>query len=305
MKSISRFLLLLAPAMLVLTACEQDMTDHGKAPASIGSITIDRTRIGTGQPVIAACPLPTGGENISKTEYMWQGNALARHTEADGKSTYAFTAPEKPGDYELTFTARYTFTGPDAEGNFTKDLTATKSYTVVACDALNSFWDDSVEDTLRNRPTLQKQDDNRYGGLFPDRLSGSTLNPPMIATLYTFTGGKLSEISEIESFENADPKAYTNKYGWISDRIGKLLGVALASQKVKWNDGTEETFDPNNSDPEYLNRIGQGIKDHKAEIVSVFKGSKTDMILEVFASEGKTTVEYMRTYAKAGTINFI
>lgn len=70
-----RTALLLSSALLMLTACEKEESSHGKAPSNIGPISLNRTRIGTGQPVIATCPLPTGGENIASVKYLWKSTS--------------------------------------------------------------------------------------------------------------------------------------------------------------------------------------------------------------------------------------
>lgn len=48
-----RTALLLSSALLMLTACEKEESSHGKAPSNIGPISLNRSHIGTGQPVIA------------------------------------------------------------------------------------------------------------------------------------------------------------------------------------------------------------------------------------------------------------
>lgn len=74
MKSVLVPICLCAGLLFLGTGCEKDVTEHGKAPESIGTITLNRTRIGTGQPVIATCVLPTGGENIASVTYGWKSD---------------------------------------------------------------------------------------------------------------------------------------------------------------------------------------------------------------------------------------
>ena len=197
MKTLTRTALLLSSVLLMLTACEKEESSHGKAPSNIGPISLNRTRIGTGQPVIATCPLPTGGENIASVKYLWKSTSdgLAMNGQQDEtQSTFSFTAPTTPGEYTVAFSALYIFTYVDQDGNGAKEIVATKNYTVEACDALTSFWGDDVATTLLNRPTLQQYDDQTYSGSFPDQFSPNQLNPPLIPTMYTFTSGKLLKL---------------------------------------------------------------------------------------------------------------
>lgn len=304
MKQVMRFALLLSSALLMLTACEKEDTPQGKAPANIGPITLNRTRIGAGQPVVATSPLPTGGENIASVEYQWQSTSdgLAMDGQQDdSQSTFSFTAPKTPGDYTVVFTARYVFTYTDQDGNAGKVVTATKNYTVEACDALTSFWDDDLETTLLNRPSLTKYTDDIYVGQFPDQFSQSQLNPPLISTLYTFTSNKLTRIAENETYSTTTATGYVNKYMYIRAQIIRLLGVQPSVEAVQWTDGQPaEAFNPD-GDSEYMTRIGEGIMNHTASITSVFSGEKSDMRLEVYTGESGN-INYMRTYQKAGTM---
>lgn len=303
MKSISRTALLFASALLALAACSDiDKTQHGKAPENIGPITFDRTRIGAGQPVVATCPLPTGGENISTTEYLWQG-VLGSSQEADGKSTYAFTAPTTPGEHSVTFAAKYSFLGPDLDGNIYKQIEATQSYTVVACDVNNSFWGDDLNETLRNCPSLQKlADDDHYGAMLPDRFSTNNINPPKISTIYTFINNALEQVGEEEELQAESATTYCNYFFSIRKNIlSKLSGMTPVKEIVKWEDGTTEEFDPTKiKDDAYKARIGQGIMDHQAQIISGFRNSTTDLMLHVYTSEGK--IRYARSYWRVNTL---
>ncbi len=303
MKSLLRFVLLGSSALLMLTSCDKEQTSYGKAPDQLGSITLNRSRIGAGQRVTATCPLPTGGENIRSVEYHWKSTqtGLSQDGQQDEtQSSFTFTAPDTPGQYEVTFSALYIFTVTDPDGNAYKELTSTKTYTVEACDALTSFWGDNLEVTQIDRPGLQQVSDNTYGGQFPDSFSLNTLNPPLIPTLYTFTNGALSQIMEMETYTSTN---YINKYLLLRQKISTLLGVAPTRETVTWkNTSSTEAFDPAGND-EYKSRLDAAIGNHEVEIVSIFHGTKTDMRLEVFTSSSNgSSIEYMRTYQPAGTM---
>ena len=128
----------------------------------------------------------------------------------------------------------------------------------------------------------------------------NTLNPPLIPTLYTFTNGALSQIMEMETYTSTN---YINKYLLLRQKISTLLGVAPTRETVTWkNTSSTEAFDPAGND-EYKSRLDAAIGNHEVEIVSIFHGTKTDMRLEVFTSSSNgSSIEYMRTYQPAGTM---
>ena len=115
-----RTALLLSSALLMLTACEKEESSHGKAPSNIGPISLNRSHKGTGKPVIATCPMHTGGENIASVKYLWKSTSdgLAMNGQQDEtQSTFSFTAPTTPGEYTVAFSALYIFTYVDQDDN--------------------------------------------------------------------------------------------------------------------------------------------------------------------------------------------
>lgn len=129
-------------AALALSACsEEDATLHGVAPSKIGTISLNtgKDQVRPGQPLTAYIALPTGGQNISEATYTWGVLNYPSDKEENGTAYFSFTAPEEPGQYNLSFNARYLFLGPDAEGNIYKDMSSTLDYTVITCNIFSSF----------------------------------------------------------------------------------------------------------------------------------------------------------------------
>ena len=54
-------MLLLAAATLMTSCSEKNITPIASAPDNMGSITLGKTRIGTGHTIGATCDIPTGG----------------------------------------------------------------------------------------------------------------------------------------------------------------------------------------------------------------------------------------------------
>lgn len=110
--------------LLRLRACGFDRPRSG--PESIGPVTVNRERIGTGQPFTATCVIPADGHNISSVEYNWSIRPVAAQAAvADVTRTSPvpphveekqFTAPLTAGSYVIGCTARYIFGAPDAGG---------------------------------------------------------------------------------------------------------------------------------------------------------------------------------------------
>ena len=139
-------------AALALSACsEEDATLHGVAPSKIGTISLNtgKDQVRPGQPLTAYIALPTGGQNISEATYTWGVLNYPSDKEENGTAYFSFTAPEEPGQYNLSFNARYLFLGPDAEGNIYKDMSSTLDYTVITCNIFSSFWNDDITTTLK------------------------------------------------------------------------------------------------------------------------------------------------------------
>ena len=93
-------MLLLAAATLMTSCSEKNITPIASAPDNMGSITLGKTRIGTGQTIGATCDIPTGGAEIDRVTYSWvldQG-IPAEVTPKDGKSAVTFTAPTSAGN---------------------------------------------------------------------------------------------------------------------------------------------------------------------------------------------------------------
>ena len=192
-------------AAIVFSGCEPvDLTDHGRAPESIGPVTVNRERIGTGQPFTVTCVIPADGHNISSVEYLWGIRPAAEQVAADVTRTspveptvesYDFRAPSAAGSYVISCTARYIFGAPDAGGALSADVTGEARIEVVPCDVLRSFWGDSMQETELNYPGLTAQGEDALVGMVYDPLQSGQ---PNIVTGFQFTDGRLARILQTE-----------------------------------------------------------------------------------------------------------
>ncbi len=154
--------MMLSAALLMMVSCQKEDTPYGAAPDSIEQITLSSSDIRPEQTITAAVVLPSGGENILKTEYQWKlddGLVYEPNEIKDGKAFFAFYAPTTPGTHTVYFTARYIFTNPDKNGNAYKDLTTSLQFSVKECDIFRSLWSDDIATTLTIYPELTKYDE--------------------------------------------------------------------------------------------------------------------------------------------------
>ena len=293
-------------AAIVFSGCEPvDLTDHGRAPESIGPVTVNRERIGTGQPFTATCVIPADGHNISSVEYNWSIRPVAAQAAvADVTRTSPvpphveekqFTAPLTAGSYVIGCTARYIFGAPDAEGNVYKDVTAEARIEVVPCDVLRSFWGDSMQETELNYPGLTAQGEDALVGMVYDPLQSGQ---PNIVTGFQFTDGRLARILQTEGADVSRGSGFYMHYLLLHHHIttGTSLMLACDSAVIAWTDGTEETPDMenDNKDREKQARIDAGFAAGEVTIRSVFHSDSYTLTLNVLKA-GEQVV-YDRTY---------
>lgn len=292
-------------AAIVFSGCEPvNLTDHGRAPESIGPVTVNRERIGTGQPFTATCVIPADGHNISSVEYLWGIRPAAEQVAADVTRTspveptvesYDFRAPSAAGSYVISCTARYIFGAPDAEGNVYKDVTAEARIEVVPCDVLRSFWGDSMQETELNYPGLTAQGEDALAGMVYDPLQSGQ---PNIVTGFQFTDGRLGRILQTEGADVSRGSGFYMHYLLLHHHITTWDSLMLAcdSAVIAWTDGTEETPDMenDNKDREKQARIDAGFAAGEVTIRSVFHSDSYTLTLNVLKA-GEQVV-YDRTY---------
>ena len=279
-------------AAIVFSGCEPvDLTDHGRAPESIGPVTVNRERIGTGQPFTATCVIPADGHNISSVEYLWGIRPAAEPT----VESYDFRAPSAAGSYVISCTARYIFGAPDAGGALSADVTGEARIEVVPCDVLRSFWGDSMQETELNYPGLTAQGEDALVGMVYDPLQSGQ---PNIVTGFQFTDGRLARILQTEGADVSRGSGFYMHYLLLHHHITTWDSLMLAcdSAVIAWTDGTEETPDMenDNKDREKQARIDAGFAAGEVTIRSVFHSDSYTLTLNVLKA-GEQVV-YDRTY---------
>lgn len=295
-----------AAVAVLLSGCSPvDNTDHGRAPESIGPITVNRERIGTGQPFTATCVIPADGHNVSSVDYNWSIRPVAAQAAAADVTrtspaeptveSYGFSAPSAAGGYVIGCTARYIFGAPDAQGNVYKDVTAEARIEVVPCDVLRSFWGDSMQETELNYPGLTAQGDDALAGMVYDPLQSGQ---PNIVTGFQFTDGRLGRILQTEGTEVSRGSGFYMHYLLLHHHITTWDSLMLScdSAVIAWTDGTEETPDmeADNKDREKQARIDAGFAAGEVTIRSVFHSDSYTLTLTVLKA-GEQVV-YDRTY---------
>ena len=289
-------------AAIVFSGCEPvDLTDHGRAPESIGPVTVNRERIGTGQPFTATCVIPADGHNISSVEYLWGIRPAAEQVAADVTRTspveptvesYDFRAPSAAGSYVISCTARYIFGAPDAGGALSADVTGEARIEVVPCDVLRSFWGDSMQETELNYPGLTAQGEDALVGMVYDPLQSGQ---PNIVTGFQFTDGRLARILQTEGADVSRGSGFYMHYLLLHHHITTWDSLMLAcdSAVIAWTDGTEETPDMENDNKD---REKQARIDAAGEVTirSVFHSDSYTLTLNVLKA-GEQVV-YDRTY---------
>lgn len=289
-------------AALALNACnEEDATRHGVAPSEIGTITLDtdKDQVRPNQPLTASIALPTGGQNISEAKYTWGTLNYPSDKEENGTAYFSFTAPEEPGQYNLSFNARYLFHGPDAEGNFYKEMSSTLDYTVIPCDIFSSFWDDDLATTLKVYPGLTESpsQSGTYLGKFEDKLSLSSFTT--IDRAFIFNNDVLSKITEYEIYSNADVKKYARKFQIVRTYAQRKLNMEVTADYYEDESTpntqtqiTEEDWDKE----DWMDEIGQKLQAGTLRLYCKLQDEHTQLVLSAFNTNDGSGIYIVRDY---------
>lgn len=289
-------------AALALSACsEEDLTRHGVAPSEIGPISLntDKDQVRPGQPLTASTALPTSGQNISEATYTWGTLNRPSDKEENGTAYFSFTAPEEPGQYNLSFNARYLFLGPDAEGNIYKDMSSTLDYTVIPCDIFSSFWDDDLATTLKVYPGLTESPSQpgTYLGTFADKLSSSSFST--IDRAFTFNNDVLSKITEYEIYSNTDVKTYARKFYVLRTYAQRKSNMEVTADYYEdestpgiQNQITEEDWNKE----DWRNEIGQKLQAGTLRLYCKLQDEHTQLVLSAFSTGDGSGIFIVRDY---------
>lgn len=212
-------------ATALFASCEKDQTPK-LTPAEPGQITMDRTKVGAGQPVTLTCPISLG-ENVKSYEVRWKypsGISSEPVQLEDGKAILKDYTPSSAGHYILACTVSSL-----GDGGF-ENKEATIEFDVVNCDFKTSFWGDNLNDTKRNAPGIQKLE-GRSDVYF---LISEDANKNQIFTYYVFSNDKLSQGLESLIADNLRP---------IRNRIkaSTLPEAGNYSFSEFWKEGAIET----------------------------------------------------------------
>lgn len=214
-------------ATALFASCEKDQTPK-LTPAEPGQITMDRTKVGAGQPVTLTCPISLG-ENVKSYEVRWKypsGMSSEPVQLVDGKAILKDYTPSSAGHYMLACTVSSL-----GDGGF-ENKEATIEFDVVNCDFKTSFWGDNLNDTKRNAPGIQKlegQSDVYF-------LISKDASNNQIFTYYVFSNDKLSKGLESLIADNLRP--IRNRVKASTLPIAESYSLSFSSI---WKDETSKT----------------------------------------------------------------
>lgn len=224
-RNLFTFSFLIATALFA--SCEKDQTPK-LTPAEPGQITMDRTKVGAGQPVTLTCPISLG-ENVKSYEVRWKypsGISSEPVQLEDGKAILKDYTPSSAGHYILACTV-----SSQGDGGF-ENKEATIEFDVINCDFKTSFWGDNLNDTKRYVPGIQKlegQSDVYF-------LISKDANKNQIFTYYVFSNDKLSKGLESLIADNLRP--IRNRVEASTLPVTGSYGLSFSSI---WKDETSKT----------------------------------------------------------------
>lgn len=149
--------------LIVLSSCNKD--DSLPADSTrMSEIAANRTRVGTNQKVLFACPvsLPAGATDVSIEWTTSDGRTVEQESYEAGISYQTFSW-SNPGEYVVKCKVKYTY-GSEGVKN------AEKSYRIMVlkCHFLNSFMNDDVETVLSDNPNVDRSEDDEYEYIYKE-----------------------------------------------------------------------------------------------------------------------------------------
>lgn len=271
MKNILTFSKAILAGVLVATtliSCEKKTASV--LPDFTGEIKMDRTRIGQGQKLTASYVIPAGGSNIEPGTIYWNcdGNQiLAKPTEKNGVSTTNFIADYNVGEHVIEFVRQYL--NFDMAASQSKSITG--KFTIVECDVLTSFWNDSK--ALVKATANEKFDENTDGPL--TSIVRNPLGVDVERHQYFFSNDKLSEVVV----------AMLTTYRPGAAVVAVTLGVMnverdgytrVSYEYVDMETGVKTAVDVDRlTDRTYTGPISTGVENGKLELSAVLQNAKT------------------------------
>lgn len=296
-------LVLAAACTPILTSCESDETDHGRAP-SVGALTLDPSEdIRPGQTLTASVAVPTDGHNItSRTSYWFIDQTGMAHSETKnegGRSYITFTAPTTPGEATVTYTQRVNYGAPDAKGNAYADVSSSKTYTVVPTDVYASKWTDTKAQTLNIYKGGTETTDTSYVVTVKDELSTSTT--AQVERTFSFKNNTLSGITET-SYAATLRLAAWNRATTLVKRAVSELAMSGVEGRLMFREGTSQNLTGDqDADRAIIAAAVDKLAAGEACIMYLLNSASTNLIIAVYKStaiSGDNSVTYIRHFFK-------
>lgn len=262
----STFILASLIATTTLISCEKQTTSA--LPEFTGEIKLDRTRIGQGQKLTASYTIPTGGSNIESGTIYWNcddNQIPAKPTEKDGVSTINFIADYKPGDHTIEFVRQYL--------NFDMAASQSKSikgkFTIVECDVLTSFWNDSKVAVMATANEKFQNDTEPLSAIGKNILGQDTE-----IRQYFFGGDKLNKVvvTPLQTASVGKSVAYIAAHSLRFERDGYTRN---SYDVVNMATGVKTPIDTNKlTDIAYTGPISTDVENGKSELLIVLQNNK-------------------------------
>ncbi|MBO4370434.1 MAG: hypothetical protein J5808_03620 [Paludibacteraceae bacterium] len=157
--------------LFLLPACT---SDEPQEAGEVGTVTLNRTRIGLGQPVeatVVETKTPEGSLTQRTMRWLLNDKQLVSDNNVFRDGTFYRTfQPDRLGENHLKFLVSYVFL--KSSGRVTQTLmnSAETTFVVEPCDVRTSFWGDSQELCIYNEVET--------------RLAPSTNNPNILQSVY-------------------------------------------------------------------------------------------------------------------------
>lgn len=232
---------------IALVACSDDES-VANVPQLTSEIQLDRERIGVNQEIKVTVQVPsTLSTDVASVEYAYlDATGLTYPVTPDAESrcniTYTFSSA---GEKTITFQATYVFNIPDANGEIYRIDKISKNVTAITCDVRNSFWGDSLEETIRNAGTNLTLNGNYTEPVTLSSTFGSGItvggDGSKAVVSYKFdASGKLSSVSETTTFSTSGSMtAYMISY---YRQMVNAFGDDLINQRI-WLSSESEKYD--------------------------------------------------------------
>ena len=222
--------------LLSLVACSKD-DDTINVPVFSNQIQLDKTNVGTYQPVVFSISVPTKlPDGVYSVEYYFSYDDGLDIIPANANGVCSDTAYfTTSGNHTVYFHANYVFNGKDSQGNIFRNDVVSKIFAVKLSDARNSFWNDNLVETQRNcynKLVASNDGTYYYAAGMQSFFDVSLVDFKTTTAEYFFNDDRLNQVQEINT--GLIDKAF-NYFYIFNDAISKIYGQMTSTV---WSNST-------------------------------------------------------------------